>query len=117
MSMHKKPLTELEREGLLLHGLDIGKPSQLSDCFRHGIKFALDSVNYNANLVPDQVATLERTIQALVVERDNTRYERDALAESIQAVVDAFTCGDDDDVMQAVGRLVDTKKLWKGETK
>jgi hypothetical protein len=40
MSMHKIPLTELERAGLKAHGLDIGKPSQLSDCFRSGIKFA-----------------------------------------------------------------------------
>lgn len=41
MSMHKKPLTELEREGLIAHGLDIGTPSQLSDVFRQGIAFAL----------------------------------------------------------------------------
>lgn len=41
MSMHKKPLTPLEEEGLRLHGLDIGTPSQLSDVFRHGIAWAL----------------------------------------------------------------------------
>jgi len=40
MSLHKKPLTPLEEEGLKLHGLPIGKPSQLSDCFRHGVCWA-----------------------------------------------------------------------------
>ena len=42
--MHKKPLTPLEHEGLRLHGLDIGTPSQLSDCFRHGVAWALESM-------------------------------------------------------------------------
>ena len=39
MSMHKIPLSELERKGLTKHGLNIGTPSQLSDCFRHGVKW------------------------------------------------------------------------------
>lgn len=39
MSMHKVPLTAIEEEGLRLHGLVIGTPSQLSDCFRHGMKW------------------------------------------------------------------------------
>jgi len=44
MSMHKKPVTDLEREGLILHGLGryVGKPSQLADVFRQGIAWALD---------------------------------------------------------------------------
>lgn len=37
MSMHRKPLTPLELEGLIKHGLPIGTASQLSDCFRLGI--------------------------------------------------------------------------------
>ena len=40
MSMHKIPLTELEHDGLLAHRLPIGVPSQLSDVFRSGIKWA-----------------------------------------------------------------------------
>lgn len=40
MSMHKIPLTKLEHDGLKAHGLDIGTPSQSSDCFRHGVKWA-----------------------------------------------------------------------------
>jgi hypothetical protein len=39
MSMHKIPLTKLERKGLIAHGLDVGTPSQLSDCFRHGYRW------------------------------------------------------------------------------
>jgi len=43
MSNHKTPLAELEREGLIKHGLDkhIGKPSQLADTFRAGVAWAL----------------------------------------------------------------------------
>ena len=43
MSMHRIPLTKLEHDGLTAHGLDIGTPSQLSDCFRHGVKWAIDN--------------------------------------------------------------------------
>lgn len=42
MSMHKTPLTEIERAGLQAHGLDIGTPSQLSDVFRQGVAWAQD---------------------------------------------------------------------------
>jgi hypothetical protein len=41
--MHKIPLTELERSGLKAHGLDIGTPSQLSDVFRQGMKWAQEN--------------------------------------------------------------------------
>lgn len=41
MSMHKKPLTRLEEDGLRAHGLFIGTPSQLSDAFRQGVAWAL----------------------------------------------------------------------------
>ena len=50
--MHKKPLTKLEEQGLRGHGLDIGKPSQLSDCFRHGVAWALkDSQSRTKELI------------------------------------------------------------------
>lgn len=45
MSMHNIPLADLEREGLEKHGLKIGVPSQLSDCFRAGIAWALRQEN------------------------------------------------------------------------
>lgn len=41
MSMHRIPLTDLERRGLEAHGLEIGTPSQLSDVFRQGVEWAL----------------------------------------------------------------------------
>lgn len=41
MSMHKRPLSLLEREGLEAHKLPIGEPSQLSDSFRSGIEWAI----------------------------------------------------------------------------
>lgn len=44
MSMHKVPVTELERRGLESHGLDIGTPSQLSDVFRQGVAWGSSSV-------------------------------------------------------------------------
>lgn len=42
MSNHKTPLTSIEREGLIAHGLGryIGKPSQLADVFRQGVAWA-----------------------------------------------------------------------------
>jgi len=43
MSMHKIELTEVERIGLINHGLAVGTPSQLSDCFRLGMKWALET--------------------------------------------------------------------------
>lgn len=45
MSLYRRPLTELERTGLKAHGLAIGMPSQLSDCFRLGIAWALANLN------------------------------------------------------------------------
>lgn len=41
MSMHKKELTEVEKSGLIAHGLTVGTPSQNSDCFRLGVAWAL----------------------------------------------------------------------------
>lgn len=41
MSMHKIPLTPLEEEGLRLHRLPIGTPSQRSDTFRQGVAWGI----------------------------------------------------------------------------
>lgn len=40
MSMHRIPLTDIEKAGLIAHGLPIGNPSQVSDAFRQGIQWA-----------------------------------------------------------------------------
>lgn len=62
MSMHNKPLTDLERSGLEAHGLPIGKPSQLSDCFRSGVSWA-----------QQRIVELEEQEAALARERDALR--------------------------------------------
>lgn len=65
MSMHKKPLTPLEEEGLRCHGLDIGKPSQLSDVFRHGIAWALSKTTpdpENVTLPKELIVQLLRDV-------------------------------------------------------
>lgn len=45
MSLHKIPLTDLEKEGLLQHGLPTETPSQLSDVFRAGMKYLATSIS------------------------------------------------------------------------
>jgi hypothetical protein len=50
MSNHKTPLTVLEHDGLVAHGLgrDIGKPSQAADIFRQGVNWAMASPEWRA---------------------------------------------------------------------
>lgn len=40
MSMHKIPLTEVEREGLVTHCFAVDSPNQLSDSFRLGVAWS-----------------------------------------------------------------------------
>ena len=44
MSMHKTPLSDLERSGLEAHRLPVDRPSQLADAFRQGMAWALTPV-------------------------------------------------------------------------
>lgn len=43
MSMHKLPLTDLERSGLEKYRLPIGAPSLMADCFRLGVRHAVEA--------------------------------------------------------------------------
>lgn len=54
MSMHKIPLTALEREGLEKHGLHkrIGKPDQSIDIFRQGVAWALSQASAEQSSKP-----------------------------------------------------------------
>ena len=61
MSIHRIPLTELEREGLINYGLAVGKPSQLSDVFRRGMKWAIDNSVIKWISVDDQLPENEGT--------------------------------------------------------
>lgn len=60
MSMHKIPLTETERNGLKAHGLDIGKPSQLSDVFRLGVAWGIESLRAELATLKEQNAVLSQ---------------------------------------------------------
>ena len=50
MSNHKTPLTVLEHDGLVAHGLGryIGVPSQAADIFRQGVNWAMASPEWRA---------------------------------------------------------------------
>jgi len=80
MSMHKIELTALERTGLEVHRLPIGKPSQLSDCFRHGIEYAL---SYTSN-------TYEKQQREINWQMDKIRKLKEALLD----VVDGLSASD-----------------------
>ena len=56
--MHKIPLTDVEREGLEKHGLgqNIGKPSQLADAFRQGVKWGQEQEREACAKVLDEMA-------------------------------------------------------------
>lgn len=56
MSMHSIPLSKMEEEGLLKHGLPVGVPSQLSDTFRQGIAWALQDPYIKSLIEDDQQA-------------------------------------------------------------
>ena len=70
MSMHKIPLTNTEKTGLIAHGLDIGIPSQLSDAFRQGVawgqkEIALQLRKSGATLpAPTPEGTIESAINS-----------------------------------------------------
>ncbi len=62
MSDHDVQLTELEKSGLQKHGLPVGVPSQLSDAFRHGVKWAGKE---NDRLQSELTAAKSESLQAI----------------------------------------------------
>lgn len=68
MSMHKIELTEWEREGLELHRLPIGNPSQLSDTFRAGVQFATRKSNETIIDLAKRNCALQAKIDSLMLE-------------------------------------------------
>ena len=68
MSMHKIELTDWEREGLELHRLPIGKPSQLSDTFRAGVQFAVKKSNETVVDLAKRNCALQAKIDSLMLE-------------------------------------------------
>lgn len=68
MSMHKIPLTDLEHGGLVKHHLPVGKPSQLSDCFRAGVQWAIRDFNNDIIEFHKQKNALQYKIDQLMLE-------------------------------------------------
>lgn len=68
MSMHKIPLTDLEHEGLVKHRLPIGTPSQLSDCFRAGVQWAIREFNKDIIEFNKEKGALQAKIDQLMLE-------------------------------------------------
>ncbi|ASK18431.1 hypothetical protein [Halomonas sp. N3-2A] len=101
MSMHKKPLTDLEHRGLHAHCLPIDQPSQLSDAFRAGVAWAgkdIESfkseleakVRQNVQLMQERDA-YRAAEEVQIALREKVQGERDALANSFCALQDAAT--------------------------
>jgi hypothetical protein len=84
MSNHKTPVTELERAGLVAHGLgrQIGKPSQLADVFRQGVAWALSQ--QPAQLVPltDELAAERERFCAAIKAADDEASDNDYMLDS-----------------------------------
>jgi hypothetical protein len=66
MSNHKTPLTDLERDGLIAHGLgrDIGRPSQAADIFRQGINWALQTPEWRADALKQRQEIIDDLINS-----------------------------------------------------
>ena len=65
VSMHNTPLTLIEEAGLAAHRLPVGKASQLSDAFRHGVAWANKPMDHHPLIIdPDyaRIYTIARVI-------------------------------------------------------
>jgi hypothetical protein len=73
MSMHKILLTKLELTGLIAHGLEVNKPSQLSDVFRQGVAWAiaennteLNKLNHKNHVPQNRIDELKKALDKLI---------------------------------------------------
>ncbi|GLX86329.1 hypothetical protein tloyanaT_25820 [Thalassotalea loyana] len=58
MSMHKTPLTDIEKSGIEAFNLPIGSPSQLSDSFRSGVIWALKNIELGSDAATHVLSNL-----------------------------------------------------------
>ncbi|OQA27952.1 MAG: hypothetical protein BWY57_03568 [Betaproteobacteria bacterium ADurb.Bin341] len=102
MSMHLKPLTPIEEEGLLAHGLPVGKPSQLADAFRLGMAWA-----DKTRAAPWKAAVIDQLVIAHILtaehESDPLKAIQDLLAYHTEIAVDPRVSG-------AAAKLVERTK-------
>ncbi|MGM0858609.1 MAG: hypothetical protein ACQEW0_16240 [Pseudomonadota bacterium] len=107
MSMHKTPLTELERAGLEAHGLPTGKPSQLSDCFRSGVAWA----NARIAELEAQVEQHKAAEEMQIALREKADEREAALAAQFVALQDAATdlihASNEDEAGDAMERIAE----------
>ncbi len=80
MSMHKIPLTQHEEAGLRAHGLRVGRPSQLSDCFRQGMAWQARE----ATPTPPSAAAPDQTTLARRLREHAAIHEAEMLADDEQ---------------------------------
>jgi hypothetical protein len=80
MSMHKTPLSDIEREGLEKHGLGdkIGQPSQLADVFRSGVVWGLSNSHRPNHVTPPE--TLNALLEVVTSLDDAIRVLENAKA-------------------------------------
>lgn len=92
MSMHLKPLTPIEEEGLRAHGLPVGVPSQLADAFRLGMAWADE-----ARAAPWKSAVIDQLVVAHILtaehENDPLKAVQDLLAYHSDIAVDPRVSG------------------------
>lgn len=81
MSMHKIPLTPLEEEGMRLHGLPIGTPSQRSDTFRQGVAWAIGE----AKRLTEENERLRAVLESACEKMKRCRYV-EARSDMLQAI-------------------------------
>lgn len=66
MTKHQIPLTSIEEDGLRNHRLPIGTPSQLSDCFRQGMAWALSQASHVVELRVEYLPPLQVKVRDIL---------------------------------------------------
>lgn len=81
MSMYKVPLSDLEREGLIKHGLSVYGHSQLSDVFRLGVQWAIQDFNKTLIQSYKEKNVLQAKIDSLMLEFCPEEMTQEQIAE------------------------------------
>lgn len=92
MGMHNIELTDLEREGLEQFRLPVGVPSQLSNCFRTGVRFAVNKINKDIVDLAKRNCALQAKIDALMLEFCPEEMTKDQI-ERWEENQEISTCG------------------------
>lgn len=91
MSMNKKPLTDLERNGLRAHGLPRAEPSQLSDAFRNGmawIQAELDAALEREQALAAQLQDQDAPLRSIPRLKQQLASYRDEYEQKLRQCID-----------------------------